>query len=38
VRAEALNPDNWVTPDEVLKGVAHADAVFDSLRRELLAH
>jgi hypothetical protein len=37
-RAEALNPDNWVTPDEVLQGVAHADAVFDSLRRELLAH
>ena len=37
-RAEALNPDNWVTPDEVLRGVAHADALFDSLRRELLAH
>ena len=37
-RAESLNPDNWVTPDEVLKGVAHADALFDSLRRELLAH
>jgi hypothetical protein len=37
-RAERLNPDNWVTPDEVLKGVQHADALFDSLRRELLAH
>jgi hypothetical protein len=37
-RAEALNPDNWVTPDEVLSGVQRADALFDSLRRELLAH
>lgn len=37
-RAEALNPDNWVTPDEVLRGVSHADALFDSLRQELLAH
>ena len=37
-RAEALNPDNWVTPDEVLGGVQRADALFDSLRRELLAH
>jgi hypothetical protein len=37
-RAEALNPDNWVTPDEVLRGVSHADALFDSLRTELLAH
>jgi hypothetical protein len=38
VRAEALNPDNWVTPDEVLRGVSRADALFDSLRQELLAH
>lgn len=37
-RAEALNPDNWVTPDEVLRGVSRADALFDSLRKELLAH
>jgi hypothetical protein len=37
-RAEALNPDNWVTPNEVLRGVSHADALFDALRRELLAH
>lgn len=37
-RAERLNPDNWVTPDEVLDGVQRADALFDSLRRELLAH
>jgi hypothetical protein len=37
-RAEALNPDNWVTPDEVLGGVSHADALFDALRNELIAH
>ena len=37
-RAEALNPDNWVTPDEVLRGVSHADALFDALRQELLSH
>ena len=37
-RADALNPDNWVTPDEVLDGVQRADGLFDSLRRELLAH
>jgi hypothetical protein len=37
-RAQKLNPNNWVTPDEVLRGVQHADALFDSLRRELLAH
>jgi hypothetical protein len=34
-RAEALNPDNWVTPDEILSGVERAAALFDSLRREL---
>ena len=37
-KAEALNPDNWVTPTEVLRGVQHADATFDALRTELLAH
>jgi hypothetical protein len=37
-RAEALNPDNWVTPGEVLAGVQRADELFDVLRRELLAH
>jgi hypothetical protein len=37
-RAESLNPDNWVTPDEVLSGVQHADELFDQLRRDLLAH
>ncbi|HYU78268.1 MAG TPA: hypothetical protein VEK56_04740 [Vicinamibacterales bacterium] len=37
-RADTLNPDNWVTPHEVLKALQHADAHFDSLRRDLLAH
>jgi hypothetical protein len=37
-RAESLNPDNWVTPDEVLSGVQRADELFDQLRRDLLAH
>ncbi|MFN2446208.1 MAG: hypothetical protein ABR606_11595 [Vicinamibacterales bacterium] len=35
MRAEAVNPDNWVTPDEILAGVQHAGQVFDDLRREL---
>lgn len=34
-RAEAVNPDNWVTADEVLAGVERADALFDHMRREL---
>jgi hypothetical protein len=38
VRAEPLNPDLWVTPDEILSGVQRADSLFDQLRRELLAH
>jgi hypothetical protein len=37
-RAESLNPDNWVTPDEVLSGLQRADELFDQLRRDLLAH
>ncbi len=36
-RAEPLNPDLWVTPDEILSGVQRADSLFDQLRRELLA-
>lgn len=36
-RAEALNPDLWVTPDEILAGVQRADALFDQIRRDLLA-
>jgi hypothetical protein len=35
-RAEALNPDTWLTPEAVLEGVRRADGLFDSLRHELL--
>lgn len=31
-RAEALDPDRWDTPDAVLQGVSHADALFEQLR------
>jgi hypothetical protein len=34
-RADALDPDSWVTPEAVLRGVEHADRLFDELRREL---
>ncbi|MGQ0736466.1 MAG: hypothetical protein ACT4QD_22790 [Acidobacteriota bacterium] len=34
-RADRLNPDMWVTPEEVLRGVEHADQLFDQLRREI---
>lgn len=34
-RAEALNPDLWVTPDAILEGVRNADKLFDQLRTEL---
>ena len=37
-RAEALNPDLWLTPEAVLEGVRRADGLFDRLRTELLAH
>ncbi len=36
-RAEALNPDTWLTPDAVLEGVREADRQFDELRRTLLS-
>jgi hypothetical protein len=35
-RAEPLDPDTWLTPDAVLKGVREADARFEALRTELL--
>jgi hypothetical protein len=35
-RTEPLNPDLWVTPDEILSGVQRADALFDQVRRDLL--
>lgn len=34
-RAEALDPDTWLTPDAILRGVQHADALYEALRREL---
>jgi hypothetical protein len=34
-RAEALDPDTWLTPDAVLNGVQQADTLYDALRREL---
>lgn len=37
-RADALNPDMWVTPQDILDGVQHADQRFDDLRRRLMGH
>ena len=34
-RADALDPDRWLSPEAVLHGVEHADALFDELRRDL---
>lgn len=36
-RAEALDPDTWLTPDAVLEGVRDADRHFDDLRSALLS-
>jgi hypothetical protein len=36
-RAEALDPDLWLTADAILDGVRNADTLFDRLRSELLA-
>lgn len=36
-RAEPLDPNTWVTPEAILEGVRSADALFDTLRRELMA-
>lgn len=36
-RADALDPDNWLTPEAVLSGVRDADHRFESLRTELLS-
>ena len=35
-RLESMNPDAWVTPDEVLQGVQNADRLFDQFRREIV--
>jgi hypothetical protein len=34
-RVDALNPDAWATPEEILRGVQRADGLFDELRREM---
>ena len=34
-RAEAINPDAWVTPEAVLQGVSNADAAYEKLKQEL---
>jgi hypothetical protein len=36
-RAAALDPDAWVTADEILSGVSRADELLDAIRRELLS-
>ena len=36
-RAEAIDPELWMTPEEVLEGVRNADAHYDKLRAELAA-
>jgi hypothetical protein len=37
-RAEAIDPDAWESPDAVLQGVSHADALFEKLKTELGRH
>ena len=34
-RAEAIDPELWMTPEQVLDGVRQADALYDKLRAEL---
>lgn len=34
-RADALDPDTWATPHDILDGVQHADQRFDEFRRRL---
>jgi hypothetical protein len=36
-RAEAIDPELWMTPEEVLDGVRHADAHYEKFRAELAA-
>ena len=36
-RAEAIDPELWMTPEEVLEGVRNADAHYDKIRAELAA-
>ena len=34
-RAEAINPDAWLTPEAVLQGVSNAGAMYEKLKTEL---
>ena len=34
-RADALDPDRWLSSEAVLHGIQHADRLFDELRRDL---
>lgn len=34
-RAEAIDPETWMTPEQVLEGVRNADAQFEKLKSEL---
>ena len=34
-QAEALDPDLWVTPEQILEGVRSADSLFEKLRHSL---
>ena len=34
-RAETIDPETWMTPEQVLEGVRNADAQYDKLRSEL---
>ena len=36
-RAEVIDPELWMTPEEVLDGVRNADTYYDKLRAELVA-
>ncbi|MDP1568990.1 MAG: hypothetical protein Q8L86_03225 [Vicinamibacterales bacterium] len=36
VRLEALNPETWVTAEEVMAGMGRADALYDTLREEIV--
>jgi hypothetical protein len=37
LRLDALNPDAWVTAEDILHGMSRADALYDQLRREVVS-
>jgi hypothetical protein len=37
LRLDALNPDTWVTAEDILHGMSRADALYDQLRREVVS-